>query len=122
MSLNAISNSMIVGNKGSAVTSLSYMGNKPKQDKRNYSNYEISEFFEQGFDDSKKKGQWVDDTSVSSCALVRKPAEWVYSNSTMDSITSPLDKRVVKGSKWITGSGNTSFFEDELSGQKHSHQ
>jgi len=122
-SVDAISNSMIVGNKRPAATSLSYTGNKQKQDKRKDSNYEISEPIEQGFGNSKKKGlQWGDDASLSSCALVRKPAEWVYSNSTMDSITPVLDKRAVKGGKEITEFGNSQYSHDELSGQKHSHR
>jgi len=122
-SVDAISNSMIVGNKRPSATSMSYTGNKQKQDKRKYSNYEISEPIEQGFGNSKKKGlQWGDDASLSSCALVRKPAEWVYSNSTMDSITPVTDKRTVKGAKEITEFGNSPFFHDELFGQKNSHR
>jgi len=108
-------------NKVPAATSSNNLNIRQKHNKSKHSNYEISGSFDQEFSKNKKKGtQWGDDGSLSSFALLRKPAEWVYSTSTMDSIPPLLDKKALKGGKEITEFGNAQFFQDEQLGSTHS--
>jgi len=125
-SMDAIDKEVIVNNLSNETperNSRNDSNRKKKQDRPEDSNYdEITELLDNGFINNKKKAiQWGDNSSLSSVALLRKPAEWVQSTSTIDSIT-PFDKRALKGGKETTQFGNAQYFRDELSDQKHSNR